>query len=406
MKEILEVRHSCFIIGTTGNSKTKVWKILAEAEKRLGRDSIYEIIDPKAVSSDELFGFMNPKTKEWRDGVLSVIMRNMNWCNPPFKETHENKWIVLDGDIDPEWIESCNTVMDDNKVLTLVSQERIPLTASMRLLLEVSNLRNATPATVSRGGVLFINDADIGWTPYVNSWMDQFKKSGKNEDEIVWTVFDICLRNYISDNFLDNMKNEETIAPMVPISYIQTLTTIIDYLFWDIKQSKEKMELIWKYKAEDEEKLKIIYEAIFIFALMWSFGAVLSEDGKAKFSNALKSNIKTIKFPDSKDQCFQFHFDILKGQWVNWSTSVSNYRYEESELFESIVVPTTETVKNKFLLDLHIERSKPILFVGTAGTAKTTYVKDYFRYVDKEKIRTASINFNSYTDSLSLQQNM
>jgi len=139
---------------------------------------------------------------------------------------------------------------------------------------------------------------------------------------------------------------------------------------------------------------------------MWSFGAVLSEDGKAKFSNALKSNIKTIKFPDSKDQCFQFHFDILKGQWVNWSTSVSNYRYEESELFESIVVPTTETVKNKFLLDLHIERSKPILFVGTAGTAKTTYVKDYFRYVDKEKIRTASINFNSYTDSLSLQQNM
>ena len=73
------------------------------------------------MSSDELFGFMNPKTKEWRDGVLSTIMRNMNRCNPPFKETQENKWIVLDGDIDPEWIESCNTVMDDNKVLTLVS---------------------------------------------------------------------------------------------------------------------------------------------------------------------------------------------------------------------------------------------------------------------------------------------
>ncbi|MBK8156714.1 MAG: AAA family ATPase [Streptococcus sp.] len=172
MKEILEVRHSLFIIGTTGNAKTKVWKVLAESEKKLGRDTIYEIIDPKAVSSDELFGFMNPKTKEWKDGVLSVIMRNMNRCNPPFKETHENKWIVLDGDIDPEWIESCNTVMDDNKVLTLVSQERIPLTNSMRLILEVSNLRNATPATVSRGGVLFINDTDIGWQPFVNSWMD------------------------------------------------------------------------------------------------------------------------------------------------------------------------------------------------------------------------------------------
>ena len=63
--------------------------------------------------------------------------------------------------------------MDDNKVLTLVSNDRIPLTNSMRLLFEVSNLKNATPATVSRGGVLFINESDIGWIPYMNSWLDR-----------------------------------------------------------------------------------------------------------------------------------------------------------------------------------------------------------------------------------------
>jgi dynein heavy chain len=80
-----------------------------------------------------------------------------------FKKIHKYKWVVLDGDVDPNWIESMNTVMDDNKVLTLVSNERIPVTPSMRLIIEVSNLRNATPATVSRGGVLFINEADIGW---------------------------------------------------------------------------------------------------------------------------------------------------------------------------------------------------------------------------------------------------
>ena len=75
------------------------------------------------------------------------------------------KWIVLDGDIDPMWIESLNTVMDDNKVLTLASNERIPLTPSMRLLFEVSHLKTATPATVSRAGILFINPQDLGWNP-------------------------------------------------------------------------------------------------------------------------------------------------------------------------------------------------------------------------------------------------
>lgn len=79
----------------------------------------------------------------------------------------------MDGDIDPEWIESLNTVMDDNKVLTLVSNDRIPLSPEMRLIFEISNLKNATPATVSRAGVLFINETDIGWMPYMNQWLER-----------------------------------------------------------------------------------------------------------------------------------------------------------------------------------------------------------------------------------------
>lgn len=85
-----------------------------------------------------------------------------------YREHHVFKWTILDGDIDPEWIESLNTVMDDNKVLTLVSNDRIPLTNEMKLIFEISNLKNATPATVSRAGVLFINETDIGWMPYMN----------------------------------------------------------------------------------------------------------------------------------------------------------------------------------------------------------------------------------------------
>ena len=72
---------------------------------------LWQDLNPKAVTNDELFGYINPATREWKDGLFSCIMRDLanisNDCP---------KWIVLDGDIDPMWIESLNTVMDDNKV--------------------------------------------------------------------------------------------------------------------------------------------------------------------------------------------------------------------------------------------------------------------------------------------------
>lgn len=142
LEELFEVRHSVFIVGNAGTGKTQVWKTLYKAYQNNGKKPIYNDLNPKAVTNDELFGIINPATREWKDGLFSVIMRDQASL------TGENpKWIILDGDIDPMWIESLNTVMDDNRVLTLASNERIALTPTMRLLFEISNLRTATPAT-------------------------------------------------------------------------------------------------------------------------------------------------------------------------------------------------------------------------------------------------------------------
>ena len=164
LAELLFVRHSVFIgnkkfpynimnisqifyflVGNAGTGKTQVWKTLFRTYQNLKKKPVYTDLNPKAVTNDELYGIINPATREWKDGLFSVIMREQA------NATGEGpKWIILDGDIDPMWIESLNTVMDDNKILTLASNERIALTPEMRLIFEISNLRTATPATVSR----------------------------------------------------------------------------------------------------------------------------------------------------------------------------------------------------------------------------------------------------------------
>ena len=160
LQELFEVRHSVFIVGNAGTGKSQVWKSLFRANQNMKRKPTAVDLNPKAVTNDELFGIINPATREWKDGLFSVIMRDLS------NLTSEGpKWIVLDGDIDPMWIESLNTVMDDNKVLTLASNERIAMTPPMRLLFEISHLKTATPATVSRAGILYINPQDLGWNP-------------------------------------------------------------------------------------------------------------------------------------------------------------------------------------------------------------------------------------------------
>lgn len=105
------------------------------------------------VKTDELYGVVHMQTREWIDGLMSSTMRSLGQI-----ENTDPKWIILDGDLDANWIESMNSVMDDNKILTLASNERIPLKAHMRMIFEIRDLRFASPATVSRAGILFISD--------------------------------------------------------------------------------------------------------------------------------------------------------------------------------------------------------------------------------------------------------
>ena len=102
--------------------------------------------------------------------MLSAVMRKT--CS---EDSLDEKWILFDGPVDTLWIESMNSVMDDNKVLTLINGERISMPAQVSLLFEVGDLSVASPATVSRCGMVYMSSEDLGWQPYVDSWLNTQK---------------------------------------------------------------------------------------------------------------------------------------------------------------------------------------------------------------------------------------
>jgi dynein heavy chain len=178
--ELLNIRHCVFTMGPPGAGRSSTWRTLAKAQDAIGKKTIWKDINPKVATSDQLYGFISMATREWKDGLLSKTMRDLGQI-----EDELPKWLVFDGDLDATWIESMNSVMDDNKLLTLASNERIPLKGHMKMIFEIRDLRFATPATVSRAGILFISDTDgYQWRAYVISWIAQLRADAETKAEL------------------------------------------------------------------------------------------------------------------------------------------------------------------------------------------------------------------------------
>ncbi|XP_071446269.1 dynein beta chain, ciliary-like [Hetaerina americana] len=382
LEELLEVRHSVFIVGNAGTGKTQVWKSLFRTYQNMKRKPYYNDLNPKAVTNDELFGIINPATREWKDGLISVMMRdqaNMSGDGP--------RWIILDGDIDPMWIESLNTVMDDNKVLTLASNERIALTPNMRLIFEIASLRTATPATVSRAGILYINPQDLGWNPYVASWIERREIQSEKANLVI--LFDkyvpLCLDMIRSGRI-------KKITPVTEISHIQTLCHLLDCLLTP--------------QNTPSDSPKEWYEIYFVFACVWAFGAATYQDQivdyRVEFSKWWVNEFKSVKFP-SQGTVFGYFIDRETKKFLPWTEVVPNFELDTDIPLQATLVPTTETTRLTFFMNILMERKHPIMLVGGAGCGKSVIVNERLSSLSENYLVT-NIPFNFYTTSEMLQK--
>jgi dynein heavy chain, axonemal len=132
-----------------------------------------KVLNPKSISMGELYGEQNLETMEWTDGLASKIIRKFSKDEVKGRKN----WCVFDGPVDALWIENMNTVLDDNLTLCLANGERIKLNWNLRMLFEVQDLAVASPATVSRCGMVFMTPSELGWRPYMQSWLNSYLRT-------------------------------------------------------------------------------------------------------------------------------------------------------------------------------------------------------------------------------------
>eukprot|EP00210_Caulerpa_lentillifera_P003221 g3076.t1 len=163
----MEQRMGVIVKGPPLSGKSTLWKLLQKSHHLRNEDLEVFTLSPKSIDRGALLGWMDPDTSEWTDGLLTSCIRRASEV-----EISRRVWIVCDGDIDPEWIESLNSVLDDNKLLTLPNGERIQLRSNVKFIFEVSDLEFVSPATISRCVVVHLSKNIIRetWSQSKESW--------------------------------------------------------------------------------------------------------------------------------------------------------------------------------------------------------------------------------------------
>ncbi|XP_072503821.1 dynein axonemal heavy chain 14 [Notamacropus eugenii] len=367
IRKILE--KALIVLPTLSTSTPENQEGTSQVAGKKGKVEIFTL-NPKCITLGELYGQMDMNNMEWSDGLLSSSVRKFVHYGTKKKakkniETEANlhildfsdifvldpsdkeefiqdeyededetekdiqpsennqymtitdwQWIVFDGPVDTIWIENLNTVLDDNKTLCLANSERIILTDSIRMIFEVDNLSQASPATITRCAMVYVDPADLGWEPYVKTWLVKvskllpphgienlermFKKSveegllflRKNNSMQPFSVHEIpILMNLckILDAYFSFMEKNGVFGKSTEPTLMAGPSLTSKYGF---KFRRPKAEKIKRQTQEDEEdkeeskwflqrnpeKLCLMLDKIFVFAFTWAFGGILKRE--------------------------------------------------------------------------------------------------------------------------------
>ncbi|XP_076748638.1 dynein axonemal heavy chain 7 isoform X2 [Xylocopa sonorina] len=415
--EMMIVRHGFMIVGLPFAGKTVAYNILADALKLCEeRNLMYEhkvetfVINPKAVTLGQLYGQFDPISHEWSDGILAISYRAFA------TSTNENrKWLIFDGPIDAVWIESMNTVLDDNKKLCLMSGEIIQLSPSTNLVFETMDLEQASPATVSRCGMIYMEPTALGWDPLLKSWVANTPNAVNPwlKNFIYQSLF-----HRFCDPLLYWSHNEDVqkICPMPDSNLVRSVTYLMDCFLNEYHDEKV-------VKNMDELDLRAQIEGSFFFSCIWGLGGVLGVNSRERFSVLFRGFLEK-NFPQDLIETFGllksiepplrpyifvmprdglvFDYKFIKegkGKWRLWSDDLLDSPPIPRDIpVNQIIVPTVETIRYTALFRLLISNEKPVLFVGPTGTGKSVYVIDFLLKKNNPVInKPLIINFSAQT---------
>ncbi|CAB0031813.1 unnamed protein product [Trichogramma brassicae] len=394
LHETMRVRHGVMLVGPTGAGKTTVLNVLKESYGRLNemgiKNQYYQKVhmytmNPKAVTMGELYGEVSLASNEWHDGLLGVV---------------DHQWVVCDGPVDAVWIENMNTVLDDNKMLCLANSERIKLTPYVHMIFEVGDLAQASPATVSRCGMVYLDPTELKWMPYVKTWIatiseQLFKK------EIAPFLLELFAK-YVEAGLVFFRKNCDHAIAQVDISKVSMLCALLQSLILEPGAID---------RTADLSKIKTFLTQAFVFSYIWSIGGNVVDGSRETFEyfvRELFDNDVNANLPSSSD-LWDLFVNTQDKRMEVWKKLMPTFTFDPAVPFFEVLVPTIDTVRFGTRLPIPFGKTMIrytcLVVVKHTGVGKSVIAKLVLNTMESSgKWTPIVLNFSAQTSSGQTQE--
>eukprot|EP00658_Telonema_sp_P-2_P083320 TRINITY_DN8993_c0_g2_i1.p1 TRINITY_DN8993_c0_g2~~TRINITY_DN8993_c0_g2_i1.p1 ORF type:complete len:4024 (-),score=1669.66 TRINITY_DN8993_c0_g2_i1:145-12216(-) len=397
------VRHGIMVVGPALCGKTQCYNSMTDTlslvtTNRQPQPVIHQQLrmNPKAITAPQMFGRMDAATGDWHDGVFSAL-----WRTAVRNAKKKNVWIVCDGPVDAIWIENLNTVLDDNKLLTLANGDRIQMTESMKACFEVENLANASPATVSRAGIIYISDIILGWRPVLQSRL-KARLDGRDGKIIPSDVEVLCnpqLSEKILNLFLPKgcVSGYETAIDRVWNFYNNHCTVVMRTSLAHICINAFHLVVALGEEVTDFVNDELLKQ-IFWFAIGWAFGGMLESKDREKLDGFIRTEFKGMpqsSDPSQSSLIFDYKLNTKTGQWEHWNNFLEKWKYPGDDKldFATLFIPTMDSVRLHYLLQCNFVQNRSSMLIGVSGTAKTVTIEKFLTRIKDVDAKYADCNF-------------
>ncbi|KAL0879698.1 hypothetical protein ABMA27_003413, partial [Loxostege sticticalis] len=385
--ETTVVRHGLMLVGPAGAGKTKCYEILRDAltaiKGKLAPDGFpftpvhTFVVNPKSITMGQLYGEFDLQTHEWTDGILSSLVRGGIAV-----EDMDKRWYVFDGPVDAVWIENMNTVLDDNKKLCLSSGEIMKLTDRQRMIFEVADLAVASPATVSRCGMVYLDTRVVGLPPLVNAWL---KSNIPPIADSLRKHFPNLITNYLYPALTLLRSKLTEIVVSIDSQLVLKFLELLDYRMRPLTGKDDRPPPGAAFLA----MMPKLAPCWVVWAVIWSVGATCDHNGRAIFSDFMRSlteenGLKPLFPKEGRVYDYTLHDggftdptddgEPANPYWYNWMANMEEYEVDPEWQYADIEVPTLDNVRSAAILGYKIANYNHVICVGPTGTGKTVTI--------------------------------